>query len=152
MPNKFWSISKIWSLHLASNSADPHNSVPCITAIGYNGVRLWEKGMKFLRNGTLFFITVTSNWLWHPYIFIFYFEIFRGICHCRCSCFQSWESMVKSSCSGRLMLAFIIPTEYSSLCLQLLPMQMQMSFWWHSFCIGSNRKTTLFGPYYYLMM
>ncbi|KAL2470190.1 Plant UBX domain-containing protein 11 [Abeliophyllum distichum] len=38
-------------LHLLEGSSDatnfsaiyPHNSVPCITAIGYNGVRLWEK-------------------------------------------------------------------------------------------------------------
>lgn len=38
-------------LHILEGSLDatnfsaiyPHNSVPCITAIGYNGVRLWEK-------------------------------------------------------------------------------------------------------------
>jgi hypothetical protein len=26
---------------------DPQKSAPCITAIGYNGVQLWQSGMVF---------------------------------------------------------------------------------------------------------
>ena len=38
---------------LASVGTDPQKSAPCITAIGYNGVNLWQNGMVFLWSGNI---------------------------------------------------------------------------------------------------
>jgi len=39
---------------LHQSVTDPQKSIPCITAIGYNGVQVWQNGMMFISKNANF--------------------------------------------------------------------------------------------------
>lgn len=114
---------------LASISTDPQKSVPCITAIGYNGARVWQNGIILDIDPTthlpptpcpchlsLFYICLFICLFWGVKAVVrylckgnlctYFILFFSLLCICRGFCcwwnlsIQSWEGLVRTSCPG----------------------------------------------------